>query len=187
MGPVMNQTKFPSLNGAVDGFVFREQDASEAIHVDKKALELASVDLISKLENMVSKAHQMPRVDFVDESGTIAREMLEQLNQFCGEFLMGEASAQANEEIDRALTFSHTFDEVLKTRSFANAVMRTFWKVAESQDIQQAHDKLGESLIRSCAATFYHAVMIMGLDTEFGREIDQSTVVFVKQLQEAWT
>ena len=183
----MNQTRFPSLNNAVDGFVFCEQNVDETVDVDQKALEIASVDLISKLENMVSKAHQMPRVDFVDESGAIAREMLEQLNMFCSEFLVGEAAMQANEEIDRALTFSHTFDEVLKTRSFTNAVMRTFWKASESNDIQEAHNNLGESMVRSCAATFYHAVTMIGLDTEFGREIDQSTVVFVKQLQEAWT
>ena len=54
------------------------------------------------------------------------------------------------------------------------------------QEITTAHAKLGEALVRGCAATFYHAVMLIGLNTEFGKEIDQSTVVYVNELQQSW-
>ena len=182
----MNQTEFPSLNDAVEGFVFQKQVVCDAINVDHRALEVSCVNLISKLENLLAKARELPSDDFVDESADIARGLLEMLSEFGTEYLTGSAAKQAKEEIDRARTFSHTYDEVLKTRPLTNAFLRTFWKVKESQEITTAHKQLGEALVRGCAATFYHAVMLIGLNTDFGKEIDQSTVVYVNELQQTW-
>lgn len=184
----MNQTELPSLvaNDAVAGFVFQQQDSEATANVDRKALEVACVDLISQLENMLSKAKAMQKVDFVDESATVGREMLERMLAFSGKFFAGSAAAQTNEEIDRAMSFSHTYDEVLKTRSIITTAIRTFWNIDESDEINSAHAQLGESLIRACAATLYHAIMLLGINTELGKEIDQSTVVFVTELKQSW-
>lgn len=184
----MNQTEYPSLatNDAVAGFVFQNQEPSQAIQVDRKALERACVDLICKLDNMLVKAKEMSKVDFVDESATVARNMLELLQEFSDEFLVGRVADQAQQEISRAMTVSHTYDEVLKTRPLKNALLRTFWKAEEIQEIQAARSQLGQSLIRSCAATLYHGIMLVGFDTEAGKQIDQSTVVFVNELKKSW-
>ena len=184
----MNQTNHPSLatNAAAAGIVFHKQEPGEANAVDQKALEASCVDLICKLENIFAKAKEMPKVDFVDESATTARKMLELLLGFCDKFLTGKADAQAREEINRAMTVSHTYDEVLKTRSLGNAILRTFWKVEESKEIQESHSQLGEALIRACAATLYHAIILIGFDTDLGKQIDQSTVVFVSELKQSW-
>ena len=110
----MNQTEYPSLaaTDTVAGFVYLEQQVSEPANIDRNALETSCVDLICKLENLLSKATSMQRVDFIVESATIGRSMLEQLLLFTYEFLTGKAADQAQEEIDRARTFSHTYDEV---------------------------------------------------------------------------
>ena len=183
----MNPTEHPSLNNAVPGIVFQKQDPAQSIDVDYQALEIASVDLISKLENLLTKSIEKEKDDFIDESADTARKMLALLTEFINEFLTGNAAAQAKEETDRALTFAHTFEEVLKTRSFINTVVRVFWNLKESEDILKSQAELGEALVRACATTFYHAIMLMGTDTEFGKEIDQSSVVFINQLQKSWS
>ena len=184
----MNQTEYPSLaaTDTVAGFVYLEQEVSEPANVDRSALEASCVDLICKLENLLSKATGMQRVDFIDESANIGRSMLEQLLLFTDKFLTGTAADQAQEEIDRASTFSYTYDEVLKTRSLTESILRTFWKSDDSLEVLSAHKQLGDALIRACAATFYHAVMLVGFESEQGKQIDQSTVVFVHELQESW-
>ncbi len=161
----MNQTEYPSLaaNDAVAGFVFQQHEAIDSISVDRKKLEKSYVDLISKLENLLTKAKALSKVDFVDESATFGRKMLESLQKFCDEFLTGQAAAQAREEIDRAMTISYTYDEVLKTRSLTNAILRTFWKVDEIQEIQSSHAQLGQApdtRLRGHAVPCHHACWI---------------------------
>ena len=184
----MNQTEHPMLaaNDAVAGFVFQSQEACEATKVDRKALETSCVDLISKLENLLAKAKELPSDEYVDDSAKVGRKMLDRLSAFCEAFLTGKAAAQAKKEIDRAITVSHAYDEVLKTRSLKNTIIRVFYEIEESEDIQASHAQLGEALIRGCAATLYHAIMLVGFDTALGKQIDQSTVVFVNELKESW-
>jgi hypothetical protein len=182
----MNETDHPSLGNAVDGFVFHKQDFPLKSKVEQQAFEVACIDLISKLENLVAKANGLAKDDFVDESSDIGRKILERLSTFANEFLDGKAAVQAKEEIDRATTICYTYDEVLKTRSLAKAILRTFWKIEESDEIKESHAQLGEALTRCCATTFYHAVVRIGNNSEAGKLIDQSTLVFVKELQTAW-
>jgi hypothetical protein len=183
----MNQIEYPSLNNAETGIVFQKHTPSQPIDVDYQALEIACVDMISKLENLLAKSNEMSKDDFIDESGLVARKMLEVLKAFGDEFLTGNAAAQAKEEIDRALTFTYTYEEVQKTRPLANAIIRAFWNIQEREEILTAHVQLGKALVRACAATCYHAIMMIGVDNQFRKDIDQSTVVFVKQLQKSWS
>ena len=182
----MKPTEYPSLNDAVAGLVFQESGAPRKINVDHQALEISSIDLISKLENLLAKAREMPRDDFVDETANIAKKILFHLTAFGDEYFEGQAAEHSKDEIVRALTFTHTYEEVLKTRPLTNAIIRTFWKIDELKEIKAAHQQLGEALVRACAATFYHAVMLIGLDNPFGQQIDQSTVVFVNELKQSW-
>ena len=183
----MNPTEQPSLNNAVPGIVFQKQDPSQSIDVDYQALEISCVDLISKLENLLTKLINQDKDDFIDESADTARKMLALLSSFSDEFLTEKAAAQAKEEIDRALTFASTYEEVLKTRPFINSVIRVFWNLKETEDILKSQAELGGALVRACATTFYHAIMLIGTDNEFGKEIDQSSVVFINELKQSWS
>jgi hypothetical protein len=184
----MNNTDYPSIaaNDVVAGFVFQKQEATSSDNIDRKSMETSCVDLICKLENHLAKAMAMPRVDFIDESAEVARDMLNDLLKFSDSFLGGKAAEQAKEEIERAQTYSDTFDEVLKTRPLLNTIARTFWSVDEKAEIQTAFAQLGAAVIRGCAATLYHAIVLIGVDTELGQQIDQSTVYFVSELQQSW-
>ena len=184
----MSNTEYPTIaaNDVVPGFVFEKEAVLSSDGIDRKQMETSCVDLICKLENHLAKAMAMPRVDFIDESAEIARTMLRDLQDFSESFLGGKAEEQAKEEISRALTYSHTFDEVLKTRPLLNTIARTFWSTNEKAEIQTAFSQLGAALIRACAATLYHAIVLIGVDTDLGQQIDQSTVSFVNELQQSW-
>ncbi len=185
----MSSSNMPMLadNAATAGIVFTRTEADMASEIDHKAMGFACIELIGKLENEFARAKQFPRQEYVDEAAETARKMLEPLIEFSGQYLQGDAKMQADEEISKAGAVSDTYDEVLKTRPLGNALLRTFWKADEIEAIKEAHAKLGEALIRATAAALYHAIMMLGFDTAMGQEIDQSTVVFVTELNQSWS
>ncbi len=173
-------------NAVAAGLVLARTDNDMADSVDKAALGMACVELIGQLENCFTKAREQQRTDYIDEAAVTARQMLHMLETFSKAFLIGTASEQAGEEITKAMMGSHAYDEVLKTRPIGNALLRAFWKAEEVDSIKEAHSKLGDNIIRATAATLYHAIMMLGFDSDMGREIDQSTVVFVTELNQSW-
>ncbi|MEM7454047.1 MAG: hypothetical protein AAF456_06795 [Planctomycetota bacterium] len=182
----MSNNTEPMLSDAIEGFVFQTTETCPEAELDRTTFEVACVDLISRLENCLARATEMEKDDFVDKSGKIGRQMAGPLKTFTRQFLTGKAAEQANAEISRAVSISHTYEEVLKTRPLTNAIIRTFFNVDEVEQVRESHERLGESLVRACAATFYHAIKMVGLDSELGREIDQSSVIFVNQLKDSW-
>ena len=182
----MNPTEYPAVNQAVTDLIFHESESPRQIDINYKALEVSSINLISKLENLLAKAREMPRDDFVDEAAGIARKMLFNLTEFSDEYFQGGVADQSTEEIVNSLACVDAYEKVLKTRPLTNAIIRTFWQINELEAIKTAHERLGESLVRACAATFYPMVIMIGLDNPFGQQIDQSTVVFINELKQTW-
>ena len=185
----MNEQNTPMLaeNARAAGLVLARTDEDIARSVDKSALGMACVELIGQLENAFAKAREQSSTDYIDEAAETARRMLSMLDSFSKAFLDGSASEQAGEEISKALMCSHAYDHVLKTRPIGNALLRAFWKADETDSIKEAHVKLGDNIIRATAATLYHAIMMLGYETPMGQEIDQSTVVFVTELNQSWS
>ena len=184
----MNASNLPKLaeNAKAAGLVIvRSQSDSEDL-IDRSILGMACVELIGKLENTFAKAREQQPTDYIDESGNTARKMLDLMQNFTRSHLQNSAYKQANEEITKAMMGSHAYDEVLKTRPLGNALLRAFWKADEVDSIKEAHNKLGDNLVRATAATLYHAIMLLDFSSELGAEIDQSTVVFVTELGQSW-
>ncbi len=185
----MKTPKQPLLadNAVTSGMVFSRTEADIQRSIDQKAMGFACIELLGKLENEFARSRALPREEYIDEAATTCRDMLELLTTFCNEYLAGKGDVQARDEIARAQTLSHTFDEVRSTRPLGNALLRAFWKADETDDIKDAHSKLGNGLIRAIAATMYHAIMAIGFESPMGQEIDQSTVVFVTELNQSWS
>ena len=182
----MNQSNTPALNRSIPEIEFAQAAPGKSVDVDHKALEVACIDLLSKLEILLAKAVDLDRTDFIDDSANVANGIIDQREKFAGEFLTEDAAAQTQEENSRARSYSQNYESVLKTRPLGNAIFRVFRKTEEVQQITTAHKKLGDALVRACAVTLYHAVALIGLDNAFGQEIDQSSVVFVDQMTNSW-
>lgn len=181
----MNQTATPSLSNVISGFEFNNEPCRK-IDVDLLTREMECINLLSKLENALARAMEQEKDDFFDEAAEHARNVLTQLTECSSRFLGGGAAEQANEEIDNATVQAFDYEAVLKNRPLTNAFLRLFWDVDERPEIIESHNNLGDALVRACTVTFYHVVMAFGLDSEIGKEIDQSALVFVNQLKESW-
>ncbi len=181
----MNQTATPSLSNVISGFEFNNEPCRK-IDADLLSLEMDCINLLSKLENALARAMEQEKDDFFDESADHARNVLIQLTECTNRFLGGGAAEQANKEIDNATTQAFDYEEALRNRPLTNAFLRLFWEVDERPEIIESHNRLGDALVRACTVTFYHVVMAFGLDSEIGKEIDQSALVFVNQLKESW-
>ncbi|MFK7769588.1 MAG: hypothetical protein AB8B55_20420 [Mariniblastus sp.] len=182
----MNHVELPALSNVLVGFEPKSQQRDKTAVLNHKELETSCIDLLSQLESIIAKARELDSDDFIDGAAPICRKVLKQVSTFTDEFLTGSAAEQANEEIGKADTHTYAYEEVLTTRSFTNAFLRSFWEVEERPEIVEAHERLGDALVRATAVSFYHVVLHAGLDSEVGQKIDQSTSTFVTQLKEVW-
>ena len=182
----MNQTEYPSLQNSLEGFEFKTQEPIKQVDANYQELEISCINLLSKLENVLAKAIELEKDDFIDEAAEIGRVMLSNLSAFTTKHLAGEAADQAADEIGKAETRTYAYEHVLQTRPFVTSLVRAFWNVEEKPEIVDAHQKLGDALARASTVALYHTVSLIGPDSEFGQEIDQSTVLFVEQFKASW-
>jgi hypothetical protein len=154
--------------------------------IDQGELEIACVDLISHLESLVSIAKDSGREEHMENAAETAKKILTKLLQFSDRFFVGDESQQTREEISKALHESATYQEVLNSRSWGSAIKRAFLGAEDNQEIKSTYETLGLALIRACATVLYHAIVLVGFDSPLGKQIDQSTVVFFRELKESW-
>lgn len=154
--------------------------------IDQGELENACVDLICQLESLISMAKEAGREEHMEGAAETARKMLTRLLTFSDHFFVGDESTQTREEISKALHQSATYQEVLNSRSWGSAIKRAFLGAEDNEQIKATYEKLGLALIRACATVLYHAIVLVGFDSPLGKQIDQSTVVFVRELKESW-
>ena len=154
--------------------------------IDQGELEIACVDLMCQLESLISLAKESGRDDHMEGAAETARKMLTRLLEFSDRFFAGEEAVQTREEISKALLESATYQEILNSRSWSSAIKRAFMGAEDNEHIKSTYEKLGLALIRACATVLYHAIVLVGFDSPLGKQIDQSTVVFVRELKESW-
>jgi len=151
--------------------------------LDQSELEIACVDLICQLESLIALAKENSREDRMEGAAATAKKMLKCLLEFSDRYFQGEES---DEEISKALHQSSTYQEILNARSWGSAIKRAFLGAEDNEEIKVTYEKLGLALIRACATVLYHAIVLVGFDSPLGKQIDQSTVVFVRELKESW-
>lgn len=154
--------------------------------INQSDLEIACVDLICQLESLIAVAKESGREEHMDGAAATAKKMLTHLLEFSDRFFQGEEAQQTRDEISKALHQSATYQEVLSSRSWGSAIKRTFFGSEDSEEVKATYEKLGLALIRACATVLYHAIVLVGFDSPLGKQIDQSTVVFVRELKESW-
>ncbi len=150
--------------------------------------EIGCINLISQLETQVASARgDGGRNGHVENASENTDKLLELLLNFCDEFLTGERFDNAFEEIKKAKYASMAHKEVLDTRSWGFALMNLFGAHACSDaSVRQSYDNLGDALLGACSATLLQAIEAAGSDSEIGKTVEQSLVVFVEEFQASW-
>ena len=154
--------------------------------VDQAELEIACVDLICHLESSIAVAKESGRGEHMKVAANTANNILSKLLWFSDQFFIGEEAEQIREEIIKALDESTAYTSVQKTRSWGSTLKRTFGGAEDNENIKRTYESLGLALIRACATVLYHAIAVVGFESPLGKQIDQSTVVFVRELKESW-
>ena len=154
--------------------------------VNQAELEMACVDLICHLESAIATAKEVGREEHMKEAASTANKILSRLLTFSDNFLSGDEARQTRDEIVNALDESSAYTAAQKTRTWGSAIKRTFGGAEDNETIKRAYETLGLSLIRACATVLYHAIAVVGFESPLGKQIDQSTVVFVRELKESW-
>ena len=153
---------------------------------DRAELEVACVDMICHLESSIAVAKECGLGEHMKVAATSANNILSKLLSFSDEFFTGEEAEQIREEIVKALDESSSYTAVQKTRSWGSALKRTFGGAEDNENIKASYESLGLALIRACATVLYHAIVLVGFESPLGKQIEQSTVVFVRELKESW-
>ncbi len=174
----MNPTNAPNETQPVSANATRSVDQAE--------LEIACVDLICHLESLIATAKEVGREEHMKDASNTANRILSKLLSFSDQFFNGEEAEQTREEIVKALDESSAYTAVQKTRSWGSALKRTFGGAEDNENIKRTYESLGLALIRACATVLYHAIVVVGFESPLGKQIDQSTVVFVRELKESW-
>ena len=131
-------------------------------------------------------AKESGRAEHMKVASATANNILSKLLAFSDQFFSGDEAAQTREEIIKALDESSAYTAVQKTRSWGSTLKRTFGGTEDNENIKRTYESLGLALIRACATVLYHAIVVVGFESQLGQQIDQSTVVFVRELKESW-
>jgi hypothetical protein len=152
--------------------------------VDKTAIGLACVDLISQLENDFASAHAGYRGDQVDESAATSKQMIERVVNFSETHLTDFINELAP-SITAAIAAGHEHKQVVRGRSWAKTIVSVFVDKVES-DAAQTHEKLGEATVLAFSTAFNIAIQILGAESPIGEQVQQSLDVFVEEFAQSW-
>lgn len=154
--------------------------------VNQSELEMACVDLICQLECMIATAREAGKEEHMNNASATANKMLNQLLSFSDRFFTGNEAEQTRDEIVKAVEESAAFTTELRSRSWGSTLKGMFGTAEVSDSVRLAYENLGLALIRACATVLYHVIVVVGFESPLGKQIDQSTVVFIRELKESW-
>lgn len=159
----------------------------EAIRTAKHAeLELACVDLLCQLESLLMQAKEVCRNDQVEASPDIASKMLTRLLDFTNSNLSGEPADKTREEIIKVAEIAEFHQKVLGNRTWGETLRSMFKKDDVDYNSLTTHSALGKSLARVSARAFRNAILVLGKDSPAGRQLGQSTLAYIRQLEAEW-
>ena len=150
---------------------------------EQAALEMSCVDLICQLEHLLATGKEADRGDQVEDSGKLADKMLEKLVEFSDKHLDCE---EILEQITKASHAIKVHKSMLGNRSWGATIMSVFIVDAIDENSKNSHVQLGKDLVCVCATVLHQAVQLVGEDSEIGKQIGQSMIVFVDEFETAW-
>ncbi len=164
--------------------------ATPAAHgsVEKhEELESASVDLLCKLEFLVSAIKEADPADQTDIAIETTKKMILEMTEFSLAFLTGEAYAQTEKAIERTLASVHVLETLLANRSLGGMIRRAFGGEDPNEvTIKDANRALLQAVKRSIVTLLFNTIQIVGFESSLGKQLDQSTMLFVSDIESVY-
>ena len=149
-------------------------------------LEAACVNLLAQLEFQLAQTENVCRSEQVERSPDVASKMLARLLDFVETHLHGAEADQAREEIIKVSEVSELHKSVMASRSWGESLRSMLMKDDVDYNSLTTHTAIGKALARASASVFYSTIAELGQESKSGKELGQSTVTFVKQLEAQW-
>ena len=149
-------------------------------------LEGGVVDLLCQLEHLLSVVKETDPADRSEVFVESSEKMLTVMLDFTEAFYSGESLEKTNGEISAAFMSCQLLNELTANVSIGGLLLRTFGGTDPNQAvIDDTSNELRRTLKRAIVTLLYHAIQMAGFDTPLGKQLDQSTVLFVAELESA--
>jgi len=147
-------------------------------------LEGGVIDLMCKMEHLLSEIKGADPADRNEVLVDTSNKMLSVMADFAEAFLEGESLEKANEEISNSFMSSQVLKELSQSLSIGGLLRRTFGSKDPNQEaIDENSNELIRTLKRAFVTLLFHSIQLAGFDSQMGKQFDQSTCVFVAELE----
>lgn len=147
-------------------------------------LEGGVIDLMCKMEFLLSEIKESDPADRNEVLVDASQKMLSVMADFAEAFLQGESLEKANAEISTSFMSSQVLKELTQSLSIGGLLRRTFGAKDPNQDAIDEHtNELIRTLKRAFVTVLFHAIQLAGFESQLGKQFDQSTCVFVSELE----
>ena len=147
-------------------------------------LEVGVVDLMCKMEYLLSEVKESDPADRNEVLVDTSQKMLTVMADFAEAFLQDESLAKASEEISTSFMSSQVLKELTQSLSIGGLLRRTFGAKDPNQDAIDEHtNELIRTLKRAFVTVLFHSIQLAGFGSPLGKQFDQSTCVFVSELE----
>jgi len=147
-------------------------------------LEGGVIDLMCKMEHHLSVVRESDPADRNEVMVEASQNMLSVMADFSEAFLSGEGLEKTNQEISTAFMSSQVLKELTQSASIGGLLRRTFGGADPNQAaIDDNANELIRGLKRTLVTVLFHTIQLAGFDSPMGQQFDQSTCVFVAELE----
>jgi hypothetical protein len=156
---------------------------------DTTAIELkyGCIDLLCKMECFVAEFNEAEPVDRHEVAEELSRKIIDDLKVFSSAFFSDETFNDLTAEIEKVSTEADALKELIDNRSFAGMVRLTFGGSEPNEDLfKEASKNLFKAVKRSVVTLMFHAIKDVGAKSPLGEQLDQSTRLFVAELESVY-
>jgi hypothetical protein len=147
-------------------------------------LEGGVIDLMCKMEHLLSEVKESDPADRNEVLVDKSKKMLSVIADFAEAFLAGDSLEKANQEISASFMSSQVLKELTQSVSIGGLLRRTFGSKDPNQEtIDENANELIRTLKRAFVTVLFHSIQMAGFDSALGKQFDQSTCVFVSELE----
>ena len=137
-----------------------------------------------QMEHLLSEVKESDPADRNEMLVETSQKMLSVMADFAEAFLEGESLEKVNQEISTSFMSSQVLKELTQSLSIGGLLRRTFGATDPNQDaIDENTNELIRTLKRAFVTALFHTIQLAGFDSPMGRQFDQSTCVFVSELE----
>lgn len=174
----------PAENSAVRPATAKPASQSSLTTEQFVQIEGGVIDLMCQMEHHLSVVKESDPADRNEVMVETSQKMLTVMADFAEAFLTDEGLEKTNQEISTAYMCSQVLKELTQSASIGGLLRRTFGGTDPNQvAVDENTNELIRALKRALVTVLFHTIQLAGFDSPMGKQLDQSTCVFVSELE----